>query len=114
MLPKKYRLRQRRDFRRVYQKGRSQSFPYFVFYNRYTGLPGFRVGFSVSKKIGKAVVRNRVKRQLREICRRHLNKFLAGRDYIIVVRSTVLQADFDKLSCQMDLALTKLREKKQK
>ncbi len=86
MLKKVYRLRKRRDFRRTYQKGKILKTRYFVLYWRPNGLKNYRIGFSVSKKLGSAVIRNRVKRQLREICRRKAADFVPGFDYIFIAR----------------------------
>lgn len=70
------RLRHRREFLRVYQEGRRVSGQYFgLFYLRGAG-EGHRIGLTVPRKVGGAVVRNRVKRRLREIFR--LNRAVLG------------------------------------
>ena len=70
------RLRQRREFLRVYQEGRRVGGRYFgLFYLRGAG-DGHRLGLTVPRQVGGAVVRNRVKRRLREIFR--LNRSVLG------------------------------------
>lgn len=56
-----------------------------------------RFGFSISKKVGCAVVRNRVRRRLREICRLHLPDLKVGWDLVMVVRSEAAERDFRAL-----------------
>ncbi len=86
MLPKQQRLRSSREFRRVYTRGRSCVHPLCVLYVLPTGGEGRRVGFSVSKKLGKAVVRNTVKRRLREVCRLRMEALRPGFDAVFVAR----------------------------
>ncbi len=64
------RLRKRREFLSVYEIKRSYFFRLFVVYVRENGLGCHRLGLTVSKKVGGSVVRNRVKRVLREAFRR--------------------------------------------
>lgn len=89
MLKQSYRLKRRQDFRRVYQRGNSLKNRAFVLCFRAAGqkYPNqLRIGFSVSKKIGKAVERNRVRRLLREACRLELAAFPKGFDYVLIAR----------------------------
>lgn len=97
MLPSEKRLRANRDFRTVYARGRSQVHALAVIYVwRRTGdavgaAPGLRIGFVVSKKQGDAVVRNRIKRRLREAVRLRLPDLREGAYDIIFVGRSKLQ-----------------------
>ena len=86
MLKKQYRLRKRFDFKRTYQWGKTVKNKYFVLYYAPNKTGNCQIGFSVSKKIGKAVVRNKVKRRLREACRPLIPLFAPGYNYIIIAR----------------------------
>ncbi len=101
MLNKKYRLRRRKDFRRTYKQGISAKNSSFIVYWRPNGLKTCRVGFSVSKKIGAAVQRNRVKRRLREACRLELTHFVEGYDYIFIARAYSKNMPMPELKQQM-------------
>lgn len=94
MLKECYRLKRPKDFRRTYQKGKFCANPYLVLYYVKNGQDGLRIGFSVSKKVGQAVVRNRVKRRLREICRLHEEIFPKGYDFVFVARAQSKEADY--------------------
>lgn len=63
-------------------------------YGLKTRRPATRFGFTVSKKVGDAVVRNRLRRRLREICRLHLAAFAPGWDVVFVARSDGAQASY--------------------
>ena len=71
---------------------------YVVLYARKNGTDTNRVGITVSKKLGHAVVRNRVRRRLREIYRLHEDKFQPGWDIVVVARTKAVYADFGKLT----------------
>lgn len=81
----------------MYGKGKSAVTPYLVVYVKRTGRPGNRLGVTVSNKIGKAVVRNRVRRRLREIYRLHEGAFCRGLDLVIVARGKSVQAEYAQL-----------------
>lgn len=69
-----------------------------VLYARPNRSAANRVGVTVGKKLGKAVVRNRVRRRLREIYRCNESLFAPGWDIVVVARSRSVNADFEKLT----------------
>ena len=73
-------------FRRLYHTN-GQANGYMVLYARRNRTGGNRVGITVGKKLGHAVVRNRVRRRLREVYRLNEEKFLPGWDIVVVARS---------------------------
>ena len=84
-------------FRRLYRtSGFSNGF--LVLYARKNRTDGNRVGITVSKKLGKAHIRNRVRRRFREIYRLNEEKFLPGWDIVVVARSKAIDADFAALT----------------
>ena len=84
-------------FRRLY-KTNGFAGPYLVLYVRKNRTEGNRVGITVSKKLGKAHIRNRIRRRLREVYRLHEDQFLPGWDIVLVARSKALTADFAALT----------------
>ena len=84
-------------FRRLYSsKGIANS--YFVLYARRNRLNMNRVGITVSKKLGHAVVRNRSRRRIREIYRLNEALFTPGWDIVIVARSRTVDGNFSKMT----------------
>lgn len=89
------RLRKAADFQAVQRQGRSWANRLIVLRARLNGLETSRVGFSISRRVGKAVVRNRVKRRLRELARQIP---MQGRwDMVFIARAPAAQADFQEL-----------------
>ena len=84
-------------FRRLYTKGKSYANGYLVLYCRKNGSGENRVGLTVSAKLGHAVVRNRIRRRLREIYRLNESKFQPGWDLVVVARSRAVDAPYKKL-----------------
>lgn len=92
-------------FRRLYgTSGHANG--YLVLYARKNRQNTNRVGVTVGKKLGKAVIRNRVRRRLREVYRLNEQKFCPGWDIVVVARSRCISADFQTLT-QSYLALAK-------
>jgi len=104
---KQFRLRKRSDFNYTYRKGKSLANYCLVLIYRKTNDKVTRVGFSISKKFGSAVKRNRIKRQLREIYASKINNIKAGYDLIFVVRKGAKDADFHRLKNQMENLLNR-------
>ena len=84
-------------FRRLYHTS-GYADGYLVLYARKNRTEGNRVGITVSKKLGKAHVRNRTRRRIREVYRLNEEKFLPGWDIVIVARTRAIHAPFDKLT----------------
>ena len=84
-------------FRRLYATP-AQANGYLVLYARRNRSTQNRVGVTVGKKLGHAVVRNRVRRRLREVYRLNETKFAPGWDIVVVARSRCIKADFSKLT----------------
>ncbi len=73
------------------------------------GDPTMRVGFTVTKKIGNAVVRNRMKRRLRSLARELLpTQGIAGADHVLIGRNGGIERDFDSLRRELGKALGKV------
>ena len=89
------RLTKRRDFAAVYRKGRAFAHPLVVLRLLPNQLPYSRYGFTVSKTVGKAVVRNQVRRRLREGVRTLLVQ--PGWDIVVIARQKAAAADFQTL-----------------
>ena len=93
----RYTLKKNSDFRRLYAKGKSAATPYLVLYCRKNRLDHNRAGYTVSTKLGHAVVRNRVRRRLREIVRLNAGAVRPGFDLVLVARSRAVGAEYKKL-----------------
>ena len=85
------------EFRRIYRKGKSAVSPQLVIYCQRNRRGHSRLGVSVSTKLGCAVVRNRVRRRLRELYRLHKAELLPGYDLIVVARVRAVETDYQKL-----------------
>lgn len=84
-------------FRRLYNKGKSCANGYLVLYCRKNGTGENRIGLTVSAKLGHAVVRNKIRRRLREIYRLNESKFQPGWDLVVVARGRAVDASYKKL-----------------
>lgn len=87
--PKAIRLRRRRAFLAVQRKGHRATTDHFVFYGRPNGGRPVRLGITVSRKVGNAVARNRLKRLVRDAFRRHPVSWRKGFDLVLVARQGV-------------------------
>lgn len=90
------RLKKNSDFKPVYSKGRSFATKILVMYYRPNRLSVNRIGFSISKKVGKAVVRNRIRRLIKENLR-EIFDIRSGYDIIFVARAAIKEADYHEI-----------------
>ena len=103
-MQKQYRIRKNGQFQYVYRKGKGMSAREISLI--YVRAAKLQVGFSVSKKVGDAVTRNKVKRRLRECFRSQLPKLKNG-FYVFSARPGAAQADFGTLYRSMRYLLKK-------
>lgn len=112
-MQRRNRLSRSRDFDAVYRHGRSTSTRFLTlwWYARDETIGEPRLGFAVPKAVGNAVVRNKIKRQLREIVRGRLESVPATNDYVLVVRQGLPEAadanGHDWLEARVDEVLGK-------
>ena len=85
------------DFDNIINTGKYIKGNYFIIYNKDNNLDYRRFGIAVSKKNGKAVIRNRMKRITREILNKNKNMFKNNHDYIIIVKRNALDVSFNVL-----------------
>ena len=103
-------LKENHLFRRAYNRGKTAADGRLALYVRRNGRKDNRLGFTVSTKLGHAVVRNRVRRRLREIYRLNEDKLNGGADVVVVARVRAaessyrqLEKSFLKLADKLDL-----------
>ena len=90
-------IKENYEFRRMYSKGRSGVSSYLVVYFRPNKRGNNRLGVTVSAKLGHAVVRNRIRRRIREIFRLNQPKLKQGYDMIVVARGRCVKASYQEM-----------------
>ncbi len=96
-MPKLISIKKSKDFSAVYRKGNSKVNPFLVMYASANNKGYNRIGISISTKIGKSVLRNRLKRLIKEVYRKQLKRMKKGYDIIIVVRSHAKDAKYQDI-----------------
>jgi len=101
-------IKRNNDFRRVYSKGKYASSDSLVLYYIKRRADTVRIGITTSKKVGKSVVRNRMRRLVRENIRYIYGQLAPGMDLVIVVRKADPSADFHSIGKELRYLLKKL------
>jgi ribonuclease P protein component len=94
-------LVRRGEFDAVYRTGKRRSSSHFTVFFRANQMPQSRFGFSIKKALGGAVVRNRMRRRMREIVRCHRQEIPAGWDIVIHPKSAMARATFAALTADL-------------
>ena len=108
---RKNRLRANADFERLRRKGHTWAHPLLVLSVLPNGLEYSRFGFAIGRRIGKAVVRNRIKRRMRESVRMRLERreIAAGWDLVFIARRPIRDASFHQVDEAIGLVLCRAR-----
>ena len=102
------RLRKDSDFRRVYKHGKSFANRYLVMYIMRNNLEYNRVGISVSKKVGKAINRNKIRRRIKESYRLNIDANVKyGYDIVFIARVAIKEADYKDIEKSMNHLIRK-------
>lgn len=97
-MKKELRIKKNKEFQEVFQKGKSFANRQFIVYVlKKTDQPHFRIGLSVSKKIGNAITRNRIKRYIRQSFLELKEQIHSGSDYVIIARKPTVDMDFHEV-----------------
>jgi ribonuclease P protein component len=100
------RLRTPAEFRRVRDHApRGWPHPLLVLYAAPNDLGRTRIGITVSSRVGNAVVRNKVRRRLREALRARLDRLAPGNDVLVIARPAAAQARWQELTAALDVVL---------
>lgn len=104
-MQKIYRLTQRGSFNYIYRKGKRQHDKLFTLY--YVSAYNLKLGVSVSKKIGNSVVRNKVKRRIKEAFRQIIPMVIPSYNIVIVARPGIESASYADIKAALERVLQK-------
>ena len=106
----KYRVKSHEDFQEVIKQKKTVSNRIYVLYFKKNELSHSRVGISTSKKLGNAVVRNKIRRQVRMMAQQIIN-FDNSIDYCIIVRKTYLDSSFEENKKELSILIEKVNRR---
>ncbi|NIK12781.1 ribonuclease P protein component [Alkalibacillus almallahensis] len=110
-MKKAYRVKKNEEFQEIFKKGDSFANRQLVIYSlKKEGQSHFRVGFSVGKKIGNAVMRNQIKRYLREAFHELGPYIEVGYDYIIIARMPTREMGYHDIKSSLQHLLKKTKK----
>ncbi len=96
-MKKQNRLKKRKEFNWIFKNGVTHSVSLLALVTTESKLKDFKIGYSVSKKIGNAVTRNKIKRQLKSILLKFENNITPKHNYIFVARIGIEKASFTEI-----------------
>ncbi|WP_299089843.1 ribonuclease P protein component [uncultured Metabacillus sp.] len=100
---RKYRIKKNEDFQAVFKHGKSIANRQFVIYiMQNPEEKEFRIGLSVSKKIGNAVTRNRIKRLIRQVFLEDKHKIANGKEYIVIARKPAADMGYHEVKSSLN------------
>lgn len=96
-MEKKFRLRKNMEFKKVYSGGKNYWNRNLILYIRKNKLSESRYGITITKKIGNAVVRNKIRRRMKEIYRLNIYRIKDGYDLIFIPKKNVVELSYKEL-----------------
>jgi ribonuclease P protein component len=109
VFPKELRLRRRSEFRRVQDHGRRVHTGHFIIFAFPAAPEVQRLGITATRKVGTAVVRNRLKRYVRETFRRHRQAFPRGQEMVVLIKRDPQDLDSATVQAELVKAAARLR-----
>jgi ribonuclease P protein component len=107
--PKSARLRKRPEFLKLSRAGRKQQSANFVVISKPNDRAETRLGITVSGKVGNSVVRNRIKRRVREFFRRHRSELAPACDLLIIARTSAADLPAKSVGAELERVLIRPR-----
>lgn len=107
-------MKRNEDFSRIMRKRRYTKNKYFIIYYVVNKLNRYHFGISIPKKVGNAVTRNKIKRQIKEIIDHNLDLVHHSIDYVIIARDEVLNIDFSSMQEELKGLLWKIKNEEGK
>ena len=111
--PKRFRVLKSADYQRIQREGHRYHTSSFTLLMLSSTQPNTRLGIIATKKIGNAVVRNRVKRRLREVFRQHRDYFPEGADIVVIAKARAADADYHDVESELQKLARVWRKKEQ-
>ncbi|MED4403288.1 ribonuclease P protein component [Metabacillus fastidiosus] len=106
---KKNRIKKNEDFQKIFKQGKSMANRQFVIYFLEREESELRIGLSVSKKIGNAVTRNRVKRLIRQVFLEEKERIVNNKDFIIIARKPAAEMSYDEVKSSLNHLFKKMK-----
>ncbi|WP_347861808.1 ribonuclease P protein component [Salimicrobium sp. PL1-032A] len=115
-MKKAYRIKKNKEFQNVFRNGKSFANRQLVLYYLQKDQPHFRIGLSVSKRIGNAVMRNKVKRYLRQAFHELEEELCMDYDFVVIARKPVNTMEYHEVKKSLKHVLKRsgVRKKKAK
>ena len=98
---KENRLRSNMEFKRIYSRGKNYWNRNLILYVKKNNINVTRIGYSITKKIGNSVVRNKIRRRMKEICRLRFHQLKDGYDLIFIPKKNVVDLSYKELESAM-------------